>query len=403
MTWTMPYVAPAGTRLALRDIGVGLARGWMDGSADANLGQALCRLSDSAQAWPFVSGRAAMTFALRVIAQHAGSGRNQVVVPAYTCYSVPAAIERAGLVPVACDIDPRSASMDMEHLVRLVTGPVVAVISANLFGIPNRLDEIEEVTRRHGVLFFDDAAQAMGARLAGRPVGGFGELGLYSFDKGKNISTMQGGALLARNGPLLEALGDAYERLADSNARDTAATVAKLPPYAVLLNPWAYAIVRRLPMIRLGETRYEMDYPLTRLSRGLAGLAHRQVGRLSGYQAVRVVNAAALRRELQDISSVHFVEPPASAEPVFPRFPIRADSRGMRDRMMVSLNRQGIGATGFYPQALVDVPEVARRMPVGGHSFAGAREFADTILTLPTHAHCPPGLATRIREAIRLA
>ena len=341
-----------------------------------------------------------MTVALRVMARCSDAGRNQVIIPAYTCFSVPAAVERAGLIPVPCDIDSRTLSLDLDHLCRLQCNSVLAVITANLFGIPNELVEIERLARERGILMLDDAAQALGARLDGRPVGGFGDLGLYSFDKGKNISTIQGGALLARAGPMLNSLEEEYRNLPSHNLIESAKTTAKLLPYSLLLQPSRYGLVRRLPMLRLGETRYETRYPITRLNPGLAGLAVHQLTRITEYQRARVANAEKLRRALDGVPGLRFIEFPERAEPAYPRYPIRAASRTLRDQLLAGLDRAGIGATGFYPEALVDVPSVAQRMPPTSQSFSGAREVAATILTLPTHAYSPANLAREVRRVI---
>lgn len=394
----MRYVAPAGTPLTLTEIGRGLARGWASEDAELRLADRLCALSGSVRAWPLVSGRAAMTLALRALAAVSEPRRRRVIVPAYTCYSVPAAIERAGLDPVPCDLDPATLSFDLDHLQQLRSADVLAVISANLFGIPNQLAEIERITRQWGTYFLDDAAQALGATLNGRPVGGFGDLGLFSFDKGKNITTMQGGALVARDGPLVTALDREYRPLPAAGFAQTASTIAKLVPYSLFLRPARYGLIRSLPL-GLGETPYETRYPETRMSRSLAGLASDQLARIGDLRSRRVANASALRAVLEGVPGVRFFDVPPGAVAAFPRFPVRLSSRATRDVLQQTLDRDGIGASCFYPSALVDVPQVARRMPATTHQFSGAREVAQTILTLPTHAHSPPDLAARVRLA----
>src|SRR5690606_13714195 len=109
----------------------------------------------------------------------------------------PASIVRAGLRPRLCDVDPATMGMSPEALERADFSRVLAIVSANLYGLPNALPAIERITRERGVFMLDDAAQALGARIAGRAVGSFGDAGLYSFDKGKIICTIQGGAIVA--------------------------------------------------------------------------------------------------------------------------------------------------------------------------------------------------------------
>ena len=169
------------------------------------------------------TGRAAMTLAFQAMKRAARDpNRVEVIVPGYTCYSVPAAIERAGLVPRLCDVDPATLSPDLESLADLDFGRVLAIVSANLYGLPNALDDLESLARRHGIFMLDDAAQALGARYQGRPVGSFGDVGLFSFDKGKNITTLQGGVLVSDSASLSDALDAAATRAARGVTRRNA-------------------------------------------------------------------------------------------------------------------------------------------------------------------------------------
>jgi dTDP-4-amino-4,6-dideoxygalactose transaminase len=341
-----------------------------------------------------------MTLALRSMAALAGPERRHVVVPAYTCYSVPAAVDRAGLVPVPCDMNPNTLSPDLDSLAKACAGPVLAVITANLFGIPNELTEIENLARSRGIFLLDDAAQALGARLDGRPAGSYGDVGLFSFDRGKNISTMQGGALVGRAGSVADVLEEKWRGLPDAGRAESLATIAKLAPYALLLPPSRYGAVTKLPFLRLGETSYERDYPITRMSPGLEGLALKQLARIAGLQQSRCANALALRSALEDVPRIRFVDIASTAEPAYPRFPVRIQSQQLRNEILTMLLRSGIGASGFYPHALVDVPRIAALMPRTADKFCGARETAASIMTLPTHAYVPGDLATRVREVV---
>jgi hypothetical protein len=79
---------------------------------------------------------------------------------------------------------------------------------------------------------------------------------------------------------------------------------------------------------------------------------------------------------------------------------VLANSRQRKDRLVEALVRAGIGASGFYPSALADVPEVSIRMASTGFKYDGAREIANSIVTLPTHSLCPSDLPARVRHAM---
>jgi dTDP-4-amino-4,6-dideoxygalactose transaminase len=176
--------------------------------------------------------------------------------------------------------------------------------------------------------------------------------------------------------------------------------VVKLILYSLLLRPGPYGVVRRLPSLGLGRTVYEVDYPITRLSGSLAAIAARLAERLEALNRARRDNARRLRVALRDLAGVRLVDELAGAEPGYVRFPVLAESAAGRDAIVAALEGVGIGATGSYPRALPDVPEVGFDLDDARETFDGARAVASTIVTLPTHAYCPPNLATRVRDTI---
>lgn len=339
-----------------------------------------------------------MTLALEAMKETADSKRNEVIVPAYTCYSVPAAVIRAGLQPRLCDIDPLTLSPRMDDLKRFDTSRVLAVVSANLYGVPNDLSALEAVAESIGAYMFDDSAQALGARIDGRPAGAFGDLGLYSFDKGKNITTLQGGALVAKSGPLAQAIEKICSRLSSTPLVDVLILLAKLPVYSALLRPSLYGGVRKLPFLRLGQTTYEERYPISTLSRILGGLGSRMLERLQHFNQIRVANAHNIAEALYGVEGIHPIQPLPTAEPVYARYPVLIQDSKRREIIIAAMDRAGIGATASYPLALCDVPEIARALPADDLALPGARRVAKCIMTLPTHAYCPPDMPARIRD-----
>jgi dTDP-4-amino-4,6-dideoxygalactose transaminase len=94
----------------------------------------------------------------------------------------------------------------------------------------------------------------------------------------------------------------------------------------------------------------------------------------------------------------------AQAHGAYARFPVRVRDAARRPAVIAALEAAGIGATASYPLSLGDVPEVVSRLPAQDRHCEAARDVARTIVTLPTHAYCPPDVATRVRavlEALR--
>lgn len=396
----MAYIAPAGTPLALTDLVTGFSSSLFGLRTIDELRNLLSAHSGQAHCWPIASGRAAMTLILQAMSRTRGmSGTAEVLIPGYTCYSVPAAIERAGLKPRLVDIDPQTLGMDPDKLARSDFKNVVGIVTANLYGIPNALAEIETIAQRNGVFMLDDAAQSLGARIGGRAVGGFGDAGLYSFDKGKNITTFQGGAIVARSTPLARTIDEMFTALPRNSSGETFGYTIKLAAYGMLLRPTLYGMVQKMPGLGLGRTMYETRYPITQFSPLLAGLALRLARRLDAINGPRIANAERLEKALRDAPGIRLPSRYPNSAPVYARFPLIVNDTSRRDELIANLNRAGIGATASYPEALIDVPEVARALS-DIPDQSGARTIARTIVTLPTHAYCPADLGSRVRAIV---
>lgn len=397
----MTYFAPAGTVLHLNDVARGFCRGLYAESSATELRAVLRRVSGLPHCWEISSARAGMTVVLGAMRSLVSDvRRDEVLIPAYTCYSVPAAIVRAGLKPRLCDVDPNTLGMDVTALRNADFSRVLAVLSSNLYGIPNELSEIESIARERGVSMLDDAAQALGATVHGRAAGSFGDAGLFSFDKGKIICTIQGGAIVARNSALSSRLGTAVDELQASSLCETLVNCIKLPIYAVLLRPTLYGAVQRLPFLGLGKTAFDTTYPISHLSKPQIGVAVQLAQRLDFLNGQRRVNAERLTAALQNLRHVVLPAIGAGVRPAFARFPIRiVDAQARRD-VIRHLNAIGIGATASYPSCLADVPEVRALLPQSDLSMPGARSVAAQIVTLPTHGYCPHDLGERVRRGI---
>jgi perosamine synthetase len=386
--------------MSLAEIGRGFARGSFARTRNL-LDAEIRRRSGLAHAWPIASGRAAMTLILQALRKVANDPRrDEVLVPAYTCYSVPASIARAGLKPRLVDVDPRTFGMDPQSLETADFSRVLAVVTANLYGIPNDLPAIEKIARARGVFMLDDSAQSFGARVAGRAVGAFGDAGLYSFDKGKVICTIQGGAIVCRDDGVARAIGAGIDALPAPTLAETVGNCLKLPIYSICLRPALYGAIRSLPFLGLGQTRYEERYPIAHLSAPQMGVAIELSRRLESIAADRSEKAARLRTALAAVPGIELPAIPADAEPAWVRFPLRVTDPRARARIVASLDAAGIGATTSYPLALCDVPEV-KALLRSPEPMPGARLLASQIVTLPTHGFCPANYPSRVRDAIQ--
>ncbi|RME96562.1 MAG: DegT/DnrJ/EryC1/StrS family aminotransferase [Verrucomicrobia bacterium] len=159
--------------------------------------EAIARAAGVPHAVCVTSGTVALCLAL----QAAGIGPgDRVLVPDYTMIATINAVLWCGAEPVLCDIDPETLCADLRSL----TPPpgCRALMYVEINGRAGDLDGALEFCRRHGLVLIEDAAQAMGSRHRGRPLGGFGRAGIYSFTPHKIITTGQGGAVVTADAGL---------------------------------------------------------------------------------------------------------------------------------------------------------------------------------------------------------
>lgn len=375
------FLAPAGTRIRGRDLLRWFAR-LTSGEKGANrFAEAFRQRYGIDSLHLLSSGRAAMTMALSSLRGVQPEERNEVVIPGYTCYSVAASAILAGYRVRPCEVDLETLSYDRTALEQVDFSRVAALISANLYGIPDELPYLESLCRDTDTIMIDDAAQAMHARVGTRFVGTFGDLGIFSLDKGKNITSIQGG-IIAINQPRMErAITETLSSLPQPGTGRQLRDAIKLLAYAVLLPPRLYWMPQRA--LSLGGTPFELDYPITRYSQALGAMADILFQRIDDLTGDRQRVAEAL---LAGLAGSEWRSPGLEGtEAVYPRLPVLAPDHTHRESALSRLNDAGIGASASYPQPIIDVPEVQQHLARNCPDTPTARFISRTLVTLPTH------------------
>ncbi len=120
---------------------------------------------------------------------------DEVIVPAYTFIASATAVIAAKAVPIIAEVDD-SLTLDPFDIERHVTRRTKAIMAVHMRGAPCDLDSIMEIARRRGLMVIEDVAQADGASYHGKRLGTFGEVGAFSLQYHKVITTGEGGMLL---------------------------------------------------------------------------------------------------------------------------------------------------------------------------------------------------------------
>ena len=278
-----------------------------------------------------------------------GAGDRVVTTP-FSFVASANAIRLAGAEPVFADIDPETYALDPEAAdAALDDHDADAVLAVHLYGLPADVDALRAVADDHGVPLVEDAAQAHGAAVDGRPVGSVGDAACFSFYPTKNMTTGEGGMVLTDDPHVAERIRRYvnHGRTADGGTYDH---------------------------VSVGH-----NYRMPALA---AGLGRVQLDRLTGFTERRRANAAVLTERLAGDGPVSPPVEPEGRRHVYHQYTVRCDRR---DALAAHLSEEGIDSKVYYPHVIPDQPAydgVDADVPV-------ARTAAEEVLSIPVH----PGLS----------
>jgi perosamine synthetase len=313
------------------------------------------------------SGTAGLQFALQALGVGPG---DEVLSVSYTFVGTLNAILNAGATPVLVDIDPVTLNVDPAALAAAIGPRTRAILLVHLFGRPADLDAVLALARRHGLFLIEDACEAPGARWRGRPVGGFGDAGVFGFYPNKPIAAGEGGMIVSHHVDLLATC----RRLRNqgSDPRD-GSWQSDGPGYSARLSEWH------------------------------AALGRVQLRRLEADLARRRAVAEAYRRTLQGDARIELPAPESpEASIAWFTYPIRL--RGIdaaaRDALIERLRAAGIGCAPYFRPAHTLPPLRAR---FAGVSLPVTDDFGARCLGLPLFAVMRPDQVERVAYSLRRA
>jgi dTDP-4-amino-4,6-dideoxygalactose transaminase len=284
------------------------------------------------------SGTAALTLAMK--AAGIGPG-DEVIVPAHTFVASALGVVHAGATPTFCDVDDGTGLLDLGSAADAVTSRTAAILAVHLYGQPCDMEQVSAFAKRHGLVAFEDAAQAHGASLDGKQAGSFGTAAAFSFYPSKNLGALgDAGAVCTDDGELAE-----HVRI----LRDVG---------------------------RRGKQTHTLPGHNERLDGLQAAMLGVKLPHLDAWNEARRAHAGTYRELLGD--SVRTLEERVEGSCIYHLFPVRT---GDRDTLRAHLNEEGIGASVHYSPAVHEQPafsdlDLAGRFPV-------AEAWAAEELSLP--------------------
>lgn len=316
----------------------------------------------------FVQGRACVAVNSGTAGQHlgqlaAGVGPgDEVIVPSFTFAATGNSVALTGATPVFVDIEPQTYGLDPAAVEAAITPKTKGIMPVHLYGHPARMVELEQLAQKHGLDIYEDAAQAHGASLGGRPVGTWGRFAMFSLYPTKNMTSGEGG-MVACDGPDL---------------------------------------VRAVKLLRNQgqEVQYHNEVIgfNARMTDIHAAIGRAQLSKIDRWTATRQRNAATLSEGLAGLAGITTPITAEGAVHVFHQYTIRvADDR---DRVVKALREEhGVGSGVYYPVPNHRLPSLAPFAP--GLDLPETEKAACEVVSLPVHPSLTKRDLERIVTAVR--
>lgn len=335
------------------------------------------------------SGSTALTLSLQSISNI--SKRTEVLLPAYTCPSLVASVVRAGLEPVLCDLKPFSFQLDLESLSSKIGHKTLAVMAVHLFGIPENIVELKSLTIREGVFLIEDAAQAFGNKIDDgnlRYLGLDGDLSVLSFGRGKPMSLLSGGAVIVNNPDLNKSVDKAYRTLKEPSPWFFLPKYfLSLFLYSIFYHPRMHWFPRSLPWLRIGDTFFILDFDIKKIGPKVINLGNILFEKFGEIRKIRLDLTKLYKEKLETFRDAFEYFPDYDSENIaLLRFPIIFRKRDVRDRILASLEKNGLGVTGSFPVPLNELEGAATYLNRNEY-YPNAKAISERILTLPLHEY----------------
>jgi dTDP-4-amino-4,6-dideoxygalactose transaminase len=321
--------------------------------------QEFARAADIKHCVSCANGTDALYLAMAALKVRPG---DEVITTAHSWISTAATITHAGAVPVFCDTDEITFTVDPAAIEAAITPRTVGIIPVHLYGQPADMDAIMAIARKHKLWVVEDCAQAHLARYDGQPVGTFGVAATYSFYPGKNLGAM----------------GDAGAVVTDDN--ELAEQMTMLARHGGLV-----------------KHQHQIEGINSRLDGLQAAILSAKLPHLPAWTAARQRAAEVYDSGLNQIEGIEVPEVAKDRSHVYHLYTIR---HPRRDALAAHLNKNGVQTAINYPTALPFLAAYAR-FKHRPEQFPNAHRDQGRILSLPMFAEITPAQQDEVIALIR--
>jgi len=320
------------------------------------------------------SGTSALYVILVALKQN--SQKDEVIIPAYTSASLLFAIKKAGLKPVLCDINTNELGLDGAKAKKLIGENTLALIATHMFGIVNK-SALDLKNDFPDLPIIEDCAQSMGSMFGGKLTGTFTGISFFSFNRGKNMSAMNGGAIAVSNGTLAQSIGKEIDALPKPPIFSSVVIAMKLAVLKIITLPHVYGALDFI-LKTMKERMPPDDFKAMRYTCFQVKLISLMISDIQPLSEIRYRNSVMIAEKIKHTThaGVPIIAP--NMRPAPGRLPVLCQNR---DELKDKLCKSGIEASPMYYMTL------NQRFDLGykNEDFPCANMVAEKLLALPVH------------------
>ena len=308
---------------------------------------------------------------------------SEVIVPALACNAVVDAVLAVGAKPVPADVNLFDFNLSVDSAKAAMGDQTRAVIAVHTYGFPCDITVLKEICTKRGIGLIEDCAQSVGARVENRPVGTFGDVGIFSFAFDKILSFASGGIALSDDSEVDRRIREIVPRRPGSSRSETAHLLRFMRLHA-MFSPKIYAVSRHLhaEIEALEWPRDEVRAPL--------GSLRSAMGRYLLTRSLKIFGTyrrnASILSELLAVPGIEIPEERTGTEAVPLRLTIRVPA-ALRNQLSTHLLQHGFEVVpAAYDRPVHQLSEFRGllRLKV---DLSGAAVASRTLLNFPVHPY----------------
>ena len=304
-----------------------------------------------------------------------GKSLGEVICPAMTHVATAHSIELSGLKPVFVDCNSVDGNIDIDLLKKAITKNTVGIAAMHFNGVPCDIETIMELANRHNLYVIEDCAISLGAKVNGRPIGSFGNAGVFSFHPVKQITTGEGGMIVLNDQSF-------YDDLKLERAFGVDRTFGERKQ----------AGIYDVPLLGFNYRMAEIP----------AAMGVKQIEKFDGLENKRKHNFEYLKEALSKLSGLSVMGGDITEGRAYYCLVAKVDGNNSeRNRIAASLGERGIQTSVYYPHPLPRLLYYTEKYGYDPQEFKNSEEISDRSIAFSIGAHLDKAELDQVIAALK--